>query len=85
MLGPATSPADLPFILSVQPRNSEDPGQLASVLITDELMKPDGSKFNAPNGRYRVLLRAQRGFTDAKLASSYDSWLSEPLTHRKAA
>lgn len=66
-------------------RGTESLASAFSLLILDEVMKPDGSKFNVTEGRYRVLLRVQHALTDARLASSYESWLSEPFTYRKGA
>jgi hypothetical protein len=44
-----------------------------------------GATQTVPEGTYRILIRAQRALTDAKLAKNYDSFLSQPFTYRKGA
>lgn len=76
--------ADSRFIHTDQSRNTKDAALPQYVFsVTDMVTKEDGTTFTVPEGRYRVLLRAQRTYTDAKLAASYDSWLSEPFTYAK--
>lgn len=69
---------------TVLTRNTEDAGSYYIIPISNKVTKADGSASDVMEGRYRVLLRAQRMFADATLTDSYESYLTDPFTYRKS-